>query len=63
MFHYITIVEITTQKGKHSCRYTELSLYRKEGIGMHVIGVGFSIQHVLMDFSKCQYVSRPDYYT
>ena len=28
-------------------------------MGMHVIGVGFSIQHVLMDVSKCQSVSRP----
>ena len=36
-FYYITIVEIPTPKGEHSCRYTELSLYRKEGIIQNVI--------------------------
>ena len=31
-FYYIHIVEISTQKGEHSWKYTELSLKRKEGI-------------------------------
>jgi len=31
-FYYIAIVEIPTKKGDYSCIYTELYLYRKEGI-------------------------------
>ena len=31
-FYYIHTVEIPTQKGEHSWKYTELSLKRKEGI-------------------------------
>ena len=39
-FYYIHIVEISTQKGEHSWKYTELSLKRKEGISwQHSSGI------------------------
>ena len=32
-FSLIKVMKIPTQKGEHSCKCTELSLKRKEGIG------------------------------
>jgi len=32
VFSLLKVMKIPTQKGEHSCKYTELSLLRKEGI-------------------------------